>query len=327
MKKVLFVSLITCSIMLLLPLLIVKNGFSSVPVTALQNKIEADLKTELYSTSFKVFNSKDETVTKIKVEDYIFGVVAAEMPALYEEEALKAQAIAAYTFALNRKAENSEKPYDITDNPSTDQSFITMEQAAEKWGSKSEEYTQKLESIIASVKDYIILYNKKPINAVYHAISSGKTEDSYNVWGISLPYLKSVSSEGDKLANGYLTQTEFSFDELKEKFADTTELEDTKQALIKDLIRTDSGTVKKLTIGSKELTGTRIRSILDLRSSNFEFKFSDGKYIFTTFGYGHGVGMSQNGANFMAKQGATFKEILTHYYTDCKIERHSSKNE
>ena len=171
------------------------------------------------------------------------------------------------------------------------------------------------------MKDYVILYNGKIITAVYHAISGGKTEDSNNVWGVSLPYLKPVSSEGDKLAENYITVLEFSFQDLKEKLSGIAKIDDTKQNIFKNITRTSSGTVKKITVGSTELTGALVRNALELRSSNFKIDIEDGKYKFTVYGYGHGVGLSQNGANYMAKQGLSFKEILTHYYTGCKIEK------
>ena len=168
---------------------------------------------------------------------------------------------------------------------------------------------------------FVILHNGKIITSVYHAISSGKTEDSNNVWGVSLPYLKSVSSVGDTLANKYISKAEFSFSELKEKLNEIVELEDNKQNVFKDIIKTESGTVKTVTVADKKTSGAKIRNALNLRSSCFDVDYINEKYIFTVYGYGHGVGMSQNGANYMAKQGFDFKEILTHYYTDCKIEK------
>ncbi len=321
MKKILFLSVFCAAAMLLLPLLIIENDLNALPTAALKNDFEIDINPDNHSTSFTVQNCEDNTISKISAEDYIFGVVAAEMPALYEEEALKAQAVAAYTFALSRKAENSEKAYDITNDHTTDQSFITEAKAREKWGSNADTYIEKIKNAINDVKDYVILYDGKIITSVYHAISGGKTEDSNNVWGVSLPYLKPVSSEGDKLAENYITVVELSSQELKEKLSGIAKIDDTKQNIFKNITRTNSGTVKKITAGSTELTGANIRAALELRSSNFKVDFKEGNYKFTVYGYGHGVGLSQNGANYMAKQGFNFKEILTHYYSGCKIEK------
>lgn len=159
-------------------------------------------------------------LTEISADDYIFGVVAAEMPALYETEALKAQAVAAYTFACVKKAENAGKSYDLTSDPAVDQSFITREKAKEKWGDKADEYSAKIENAVKSVKDYMITCGGTPILAVYHAISSGKTEDCKEVWGKDIPYLKPVSSEGDKLAPSYLSSAEFTAEVLKQKLSE-----------------------------------------------------------------------------------------------------------
>ncbi len=325
MKRILSLGVITCAVMLLLPLCVMKNNSVLVSTNALQNGIISNDKTNLYSTSFKVLNCEDNTVTEIKTAEYIFGVVAAEMPALYETEALKAQAVAAYTFALTRKTENTEKSYDITNDHTTDQSFITKEQAREKWGSKADTYIEKIENAVADVADYVILYDDKIITSVYHAISGGKTEDSNNVWGVSLPYLKPVASEGDKLSKDYISEVELSFEEIKEKFSQTINITENTENIFKKISRTESGTVKKITVCSKELTGAEVRNILGLRSSNFDVTYDDNKYKFTVYGYGHGVGLSQNGANYMAKQGFDFKEILTHYYTDCDIKKYSKE--
>jgi len=321
MKKILFLSIFCAAVMLLLPLFIIENDLSALPAAALKNDFERDINPNNHSTSFRVQNCEDNTISKISAEDYIFGVVAAEMPALYEEEALKAQAVAAYTFALSRKAENSEKDYDITNDHTIDQSFITEAKAREKWGSNADTYIEKIKNAVNDVKDYVILYDGKIITSVYHAISGGKTEDSNNVWGVSLPYLKPVSSEGDKLAENYITVVELSSQELKEKLRGIAKIDDTKQNIFKNITRTNSGTVKKITAGSTELTGANIRAALELRSSNFKVDFKEGNYKFTVYGYGHGVGLSQNGANYMAKQGFNFKEILAHYYSGCKIEK------
>ncbi len=322
MKKILCIGLICAVIMLLLPLSVIKNGSSVMSTAAMQNSKSPNTSAELHSTSFTVLNCEDNSITEISTDEYIFGVVAAEMPALYEPEALKAQAVAAYTFALRRKAENIEKPYDITTDHTTDQSYITKEKARKNWGNNADTYIQKIEKAVKDVKDCVILYDGKIITSVYHAISGGKTEDSINVWGVSLPYLKPVSSVGDTLAENYTSKTEFTTEELKNKLNGTVEIKATNQNEFKDIIRTPSGTVKTVTVNNKKIPGAAIRSALDLRSSNFEISYANNKYTFTVYGYGHGVGLSQNGANYMAKQGFNYKEILTHYYTGCTIEKH-----
>ncbi len=321
MKKIICVSLILSSIMLLLPLSLVgksENSEKILPVTALLGNDAPDKE---YGTSFKVCDTATGEVTQIKTEDYIFGVVAAEMPASYEKEALKAQAVAAYTFAAVRKAENSGKSYDITNDHTVDQSYITESEAEKRWGDKAEEYKAKIKNAVKETSGYIVTYKGKPITAVYHAVSGGITEDSKNVWGISAEYLKPVTSEGDKLSSEYKSEASFTADELKTKFKDEAELSGSEKDYFGKAERTKSGTVTSITVCGKEFTGARVRTLLGLRSANFEVKYTDNKFVFTVYGYGHCVGLSQNGANYMAKQGSDFKEILTWYYSGCKVEK------
>lgn len=318
MKKILSVSVILSAIMLILPLSALSKTENALKTTQILENAPFDFNTE--GTSFKVCHTENGEITEIKTSDYIFGVVAAEMPALYEKEALKAQAVAAYTFALNRKSENKNKSYDITDNHITDQSFITEKAAREKWGEKADEYVEKIKSAISDTENEVITYNGSPITAVYHAISSGKTETAENVWGMAIPYLVSVSSEGDKLASGYISEKSFTEAELTKLLSESMEISAIKKSDFSNITRSKSGTILKIKVCGKEMTGARLRSILDLRSSNFEITYKDDKFVFKTYGYGHSVGMSQNGANYMAKQGKNYKEILKHYYKDCKIE-------
>ena len=297
MKKIIGISLVILSVMLILPLTALKSPekkTAAVSAHAVISKAE-----KAVSKAFLIYDTAADTVTEISADDYIFGVVAAEMPALYETEALKAQAVAAYTFACVKKAENAGKSYDLTSDPAVDQSFITREKAKEKW----------------------ITCGGTPILAVYHAISSGKTEDCKEVWGKDIPYLKPVSSEGDKLAPSYLSSAEFTAEELKQKLSEDIDFTGDPAAWFSAEQRTDSGTLKTLKVCGKEVTGAKIRAALNLRSANFSVNYNSGKFVFTVRGYGHGVGMSQYGACCMAKQGSNFKEILTHYYSGCKVEK------
>lgn len=314
MKKIMFLAVFLFGIMLIAPLSVLGE---------MGEVISASAKTEVQKNEnkgvFKVMNTEDGKITEISVEDYIIGVVSAEMPALYEEEALKAQAVAAFTFASQRKNENASKEYDITNNHTVDQSFINKEEMKKKWGEEYDTYYEKIKKAVQAVSGYMVCFDKKPIVAVYHAISSGKTEDSKDIWGDEFPYLKPVSSEGDKLHKDYLSEVSFTAEEIRNKLSTETEFSGDESGYFGETKRTDSGVIKEISVCGKKLTGARIRTLLDLRSSNFSIEFKDGKYCFSVFGYGHGVGMSQNGANYMAKQGSDFKEILTHYYTGCSV--------
>ncbi len=307
MKKIFAISVLLLAALLLLPLCAFQSGENTSP------KIEVSNETQIPPSpqSLKVLISETGEIKEMAVSDYLFGVLAGEMPALYEEEALKAQAVCAYTFTLWRQKGNRDKGYDITDNYKVDQCYITEDAARKKWGSHADEYILKLQKAIADTQNEVLTYNGEIILSVYHAVSSGSTESAKNVWGGDYPYLQSVSSVGDKLAKNYISQAEFTPEEIKKAFESTEEI--TKNPF-SDLKRTDAGTVKTIKFCGEEYKGSEIREKLDLKSSNFEVEFNDGKIIFTVYGYGHGVGMSQNGANYMAQQGSNYKEILSHYY-------------
>ncbi len=319
MRKITGLAVLIAMLLLLLPLKALSTPQTAIQTSTVENN-QTVPKTEKID-SFKVYNPESEQTEKIERKEYIFGVVAAEMPALYHEEALKAQAVAAYTYAYCRKTNNSKKEYDITTDPTLDQNYISKEQAKEKWGDNADKYIEKLEKIIEETDGYLITCNGNPITAVYHAISSGKTEDCKNVWGSELSYLKPVSSESDKLAKGYKSTTKFSGEEIKEKLSAEFDLSGQASDWFSGISRTKSGTVSNISVCGKKTSGHEIRKLLNLRSANFDIKYEDDSFIFTVYGYGHCVGMSQSGADYMAKQGSDFKEILTHYYTDCKVEK------
>lgn len=318
MKKILFCGLIILSFMLILPLSVLKKPQEAAAVSAAA--ISPEKKVSV-ADIFRISDAKTGAVTEMTANEYIFGVVAAEMPALYNEEALKAQAVAAYTFACYRRAENTDKTYDLTTDFNTDQSYITEEKAREKWGDKADEYCEKLKKAIDEVENLALTYDGKPILAVYHALSSGQTEDCKNVWGREYPYLKAVASPCDVLAPDYISKAAFSEEELKKKLSEKCQLSGEPEKYFGKTERTPSDTVTTVEICGAKLSGAEIRSLFSLRSSNFEVSYKDGEFTFTVYGYGHGVGMSQYGANYMAKQGSNFKEILLHYYNGCKIEK------
>lgn len=320
MKKVICCSFILLAAMLVLPLSVMKNPETAAAASATALPVIAD-ESSYTSDTFRILDKETKAVTEMPAREYIFGVLAAEMPALYDEEALKAQAVAAYTFALFRRAENTDKDYDISTDTGTDQSFITEEKAREKWGDKANEYCDKLKGAVEEVENLAVTYDGKPILAVYHAVSSGKTEDCKNVWGEDFPYLKSVASLCDTLAPNYISKSVFSAEEVKNRLSEKVKLSGNAQNYFGKAQRTPSDTVINIEVCGKELSGADIRSAFSLSSSNFEVSFKDGEFTFTVYGYGHGVGMSQYGADYMAKQGSDFKEILLHYYSGCKVEK------
>ena len=267
---------------------------------------------------------KGENIIELDIKDYIFGVVAAEMPALYEAEALKAQAVAAYTFACYRMNGNQNAEYNITADAETAQCFITREEAAVRWGEKTAEYSNKLDSCIAAVQGQMLTYDGAPIFAAYHAISSGSTNACVDVWGSDLPYLKSVDSIGDRLADGYLSEVTLTSEELANKLSSIATADGSPSEYFKDLSATKNGYVKSVNFCGKQTSGSEICKLLGLRSSNFTVNYSDGNFTFSVKGYGHGVGMSQTGADYMAKQGSSYEEILLHYYNGATLQKNKN---
>lgn len=279
--------------------------------------IEKSPQTVTFHDKFKLLFHETGEIKEINATDYIVGVVAAEMPALYEEEALKAQAVAAYTFSCYRRDTSGEE-YHVSTDPATCQAYLTTTQLKEKWGDGYDEYYNKILNCVNAVEGEILCYGGGTALTLYHAISSGKTNDCADVWGKDLPYLKSVDSIGDKLNKDYISTAAFTAADLSAKLGVSGNG-------FQEIKKSGSGLVKSANFGSKTFSGAEIQKALGLRSAAFDIAQSGENYTFTVYGYGHGVGMSQSGADYMAKQGATYREILAHYYKGAKIQKKSAK--
>ena len=274
----------------------------------------------------RLFHSKTGEVEVLPFDEYLYGVVSSEMPVSYEMEALKAQAIVARTYTLyqiinsNSKHENA----DICDDYACCQAWISKKDRFAKWNeNEAESNWQKIVECVDDTTGKIILYDEKPINAFFHSNSGGITETSLNIWGgIDYPYLKSVETSGEDGYNQYSSEVVLSKEELinkmKEKYSDF-EIDFNTEECIKILELTSSNRVKTIKIGNKEIAGTEARSIFGLKSTNFTFEINGENIKFSVKGYGHGVGMSQTGADSMAKTGANYEEIIKHFYTDVEI--------
>ncbi|MBO8434069.1 MAG: stage II sporulation protein D [Tyzzerella sp.] len=270
--------------------------------------------------NIEVYNPETETKEETPFEEYIKGVVGAEMPALFNIESLKAQAVCARTYALREiehmglTTENLPKPEDIG------QAYLSKSELKERWGDNFEEYYKRIEQAVSETSGEIMVYDDEPILAVFHSTSSGYTENSENIWQNPMPYLKSVESSGDTKAPQYEVSKEISYNEIKNmfknKYPDIVFSEDSLINQIKINSISDAGYITSVTVGNKNLTGLEIRGALSLRSASFTMNDTGNSIIFTTKGYGHGAGMSQYGAEAMANEGYTYKEILQHYYTN-----------
>ncbi len=250
----------------------------------------------------------EETSELLNIEDYIIGVVSCEMPALYHEEALKAQAIAARTYAADMLSSN--KKVVLTDT--SDQCYISEEERKDKWGNNFEKYNEKLKSIVLSTKEMIMKKNNQLFKSFYFSTSNGYTEDSISVFNQG--NLISVESPWDKDSKNYLVTTDYKKSELEKVLG--------KFGSIKIISRDQHNHVTKVKVDDKEYTGVSFRKKLKLRSTDFDIKVNNDIYAITTRGYGHGVGMSQNGANYLANNGYSYKEILEYYYKDITIEKY-----
>lgn len=250
------------------------------------------------------------TVIQIELEEYLVGVVAAEIPASFNIEALKAQAIVARTYTLKRMS----RGLILTDTVAT-QEYIDTNQMKTKWQGDFQKYYDKIKLAVDSTKGKYITYNGVYIDAVYHSTSNGYTEDSEYVWGNSIPYLKSVDSSWDKSASSYL-RTETKDNNI---ILSILGISINSNTPVEVLSRNASGRITLVKIGDSTYTGVNLRNMLGLRSADFDIVVQDGNLIFTTRGYGHGVGMSQYGANGMANAGYNYNQILTHYYQGVNI--------
>ena len=264
-----------------------------------------------------------DTVTEMSFSDYLQGVLRAEMPASFQEDALRAQAVAArtYTYYKMSSGGNHGDTADICTDHSCCQAFLGKEKAAENWGKNAERYEAKIENAVSATDGQVMLYGGAPILAVFHSSSAGETWNSGQVWAQDLPYLQSVSSpEGEGVPNYYST-VELTEAEFREKFLAArpeADLSGPASGWIRDPVM-DGVHVESVTIGGVSVSGPSVRSIFGLRSASFTAEAGDGKITFYVTGYGHGVGLSQYGANAMAEAGSTWREILEHYYTGVTI--------
>lgn len=281
-------------------------------------------------SSFLILDESTGEVVEVPLRDFVRGAVAAEMPVSFHPEALKAQAVAAHTFALHNHYVQQQNPdpglkgADFAADPSHMLVYITEETAREFYGDEADLYWGKICDAADSVLCYVMEYGDEPIVAAYHAISAGQTEDASNVWSGSAPYLQSAASFGDYLAPDYETVVLLSGtaveNALRTAYPDA-ELPGDPAQWFADIERSDAGYVTGISIGGVLVHGKDIRTLFDLRSHNIDIEYQEqaDRFAFYVYGYGHGVGLSQYGADFLARQGATFDEILRSYYAGVSL--------
>lgn len=249
-------------------------------------------------------------IEKYELEEYIIGVVGAEMPASFNKEALKAQSVVARTYALKSIKSNKQ----LTSDNST-QNFKDNNELKKMWGINYNTYYNKIKSAVLETKGLYLSYNNDYVDAVYHSTSNGNTEDAVYVWGNSVPYLKSVSSEYDNTNKNYNSTITLTYNEISNKLKNSID-SNTKFNIIS---RTSGNRVKEIEINGTTYSGVEFRKLLNLRSADFSIENNGANVVISTNGYGHGVGMSQYGANGMANNGSSYRDILLHYYTGVSI--------
>lgn len=274
----------------------------------------------------KLLHTKSNSVEEVELDTYLYGVVSSEMPADFELEALKAQAVVARTYTIYKITNNNKKhgDADICDDSTCCQAWISKEDRFSRWEeSKRQNNWDKIVNAVDSTQGKIITYDNKPINAFFHSNSGGTTEIPINVWGGSgYPYLQAVQTAGEEGYSQYSSEVTLSKEELIQKVKEKhneVEIDWNLEDCIKIEEYTESGRVKTIKIGNINISGVEARALFGLKSSNFEVTKNQDEIKFAVKGYGHGVGMSQTGADSMAKSGSNYEEIIKHFYTGVEI--------
>lgn len=326
---ILFIVIMT----ILLPITLTK-GCEVVYLNSKDKKIETITSAEEINGEkiIEIYDVKAEKIKEIKFEEYIKGVVSAEMPAGFHLEALKAQAVAARTYAYYRLNKYSEGHPDHKStaicNSIHCQAYLSMDQLrevkSEKW---MYEYWPKIEDAVDTTKGEIITYKGKAIEPLFHSTSGGKTENSEDYFISAIAYLRSVDSPYEENAPRFTSTKKYTITEfikkIKNNYSDVSLTKSNLKDKIEAVEKSESGRIKKLRLDKRIISGRDFRSIFNLDSTNFTISvYTKSETIeIKTKGFGHGVGMSQYGANGMAENGEDYKKILTHYYTDVEIEK------
>lgn len=327
MKKIILCILIFVLTCFIIPIIFTNNKIQNVAKEITENN-EITPNTYDYKNyqTIKLLHSATGQIEEMKLDDYLYGVVSSEMPANFELEALKAQAVVARTYTIYKIINDSNKHEgaNICDNSACCQAWITKEDRLARWEESARENNwNKIVEAVNSTQGKIITYGGAPINAFFHSNSGGTTETTANVWGgTGYPYLQSVETSGEDTYSQYsseviLTKQTF-MDKIKETHSNF-EINFEQEDSIKILEYTDGNRVKKIKIGNLELSGVEVRTLLNLKSANFTITIEGENIKFQVKGYGHGVGMSQTGADSMAKNGSNYEEIIKHFYTGVEI--------
>lgn len=262
-----------------------------------------------------LFRRSEGNSVREDMDRYLVGVVLAEMPALFEGEALKAQAVVARTYAWKAGITGGKHgDGSVCGEPSCCQGYLSEETYLQQGGSPQD--VEKIRSAVQATSGEILTFEGQPIEATYFSCSGGRTEDAAAVWGRDFPYLQAVDSPGEEQADHYRDEMEFSISELEKRLGVSLG-----EVPVEQISYTEGGGVRSAVIGEREFSGTQLRSLLGLKSTAFAVERQGETVVFQTKGYGHRVGMSQYGADAMAVAGSTYEDILTHYYSGTELTR------
>lgn len=320
MKKLIFYFIFVIILIFTMPI-VFTNQFKTEEVST--EKVEEKFDYGQYTT-IKLLHTSTGDVEELYLDEYLYGVVASEMPATFDIEALKAQAVVARTYTIyqirnGKKHENA----DVCDSSYNCQAWISKEDRFARWEEgKKEEYWNKIVNAVDSTKGKVILYNGEPINALFHSNSGGATELSINVWGGDFPYFQTVETSGEQNYSSYSSEVIISKDDLIKKMLEKYsgfQIDFSESEPIKIIERTQSNRINRIKIGNTEITGVDARNIFGLKSANFNVEIIGDNIKFSVLGYGHGVGFSQCGGDTLAKNGRNYQQIIKYYYKDVEI--------
>ena len=266
--------------------------------------------------SVRVKQEDADKIIKVPFEDYIVGVLAGEMPISFELEALKAQAVAARSYVMKKMEYNKDKDYDVVDTV-MNQVYLDNDYLKKAWKDDYTENINKIKTAVLETSNQYLVYDDKVIDAMFFSTSVGFTENSEEVFTSKLPYLRSVSSTWDTISPVYEVNYTFEL----EDFYNKLNLDYQDEIILEKVKTTSTGRIKEIKINDVLFTGSEVVTALNLKSNHFSIKQDKNKIYITTKGYGHGVGMSQYGAQAMALEGYTYDEILKHYYQGTEIKK------
>jgi len=309
------------AVILIVPALVVgpfSKGDTALSNTEKEREIAKAEHREIPQSAFSVavMRTASEQIENVPLETYVARVVASEMPADFELEALKAQSLAARTYIVNHLLSQKGKDSANVTDTVQHQVYKNEDELRKAWGSSFEEKMKKLKTAVQATEGEILTYHRKPITPSFFSTSNGYTENSEDYWGQKLPYLRSVKSPWDLDSPKFKDQEVFTKNQVAQALG--VNLAGGNAAAF-EVTRTDSGRVAQLKLGERTFSGKQVRELLRLPSSDFRIEEKNGHFIFTTKGFGHGVGMSQYGANGMAREGKTYKDIVSYYYHDVEI--------